>query len=132
MTVWFSSGLFSGHDATFYYISTLMNWTDAQSYCRQHYTDLASVRSLQENEQIRLTKPAGLIVWTGLYRDTWRWSNGNLYLFHYWASGQPNGGIQNCTTTDFSRAGQWVDRECDDKQASICYHGEIGSVVWLD
>uniref|UniRef100_A0A3B3TPI1 C-type lectin domain-containing protein n=1 Tax=Poecilia latipinna TaxID=48699 RepID=A0A3B3TPI1_9TELE len=114
--------------ATFFYISTLMNWTDAQSYCRLHYTDLASIRSLQENEQIRTMRPAGLTVWIGLYKDTWKWSNGNLFLFSYWASGQPQGGVENCTVADFSLSGHWEDWPCGLEKASVCYHGETPSV----
>uniref|UniRef100_A0A3B3X962 C-type lectin domain-containing protein n=1 Tax=Poecilia mexicana TaxID=48701 RepID=A0A3B3X962_9TELE len=112
----------SGQAATFFYISTLMNWTDAQSYCRLHYTDLASIRSLQENEQIRTMRPAGLTVWIGLYKDTWKWSNGNLFLFSYWASGQPQGGMENCTVADFSLSGHWEDWPCGLEKASVCYH----------
>ncbi|PWA27054.1 hypothetical protein CCH79_00020664 [Gambusia affinis] len=113
----------SGQTAAFFYINTLMNWTDAQSYCRLHYTDLASVRSLQENEQIRAARPAGLIVWIGLYKDTWKWSNGNLFLFSYWASGQPDGGLNNCTAADYSLSGRWEDWPCGLEKAFICYHG---------
>ncbi|XP_043959485.1 macrophage mannose receptor 1-like [Gambusia affinis] len=112
----------SGQTAAFFYINTLMNWTDAQSYCRLHYTDLASVRSLQENEQIRAARPAGLIVWIGLYKDTWKWSNGNLFLFSYWASGQPDGGLNNCTAADYSLSGRWEDWPCGLEKAFICYH----------
>ncbi|MEQ2186413.1 hypothetical protein GOODEAATRI_028168, partial [Goodea atripinnis] len=115
---------FNGQTVKFVFINTIMNWTDAQRYCRQHYTDLASVRNLQENEQIRTMKP-GVIAWIGLYRDTWKWSNGNLYLFHYWASGQPNGETEKCTSADFSLSGQWKDWSCSLKKAFICYLGEI-------
>uniref|UniRef100_A0A3P9N4Q7 C-type lectin domain-containing protein n=1 Tax=Poecilia reticulata TaxID=8081 RepID=A0A3P9N4Q7_POERE len=133
LTIWFSSGLFPGKAATFFYISTLMNWTDAQSYCRLHYTDLASIRSLQENEQIRTMRPAGLTVWIGLYKDTWKWSNGNLFLFSYWASGQPQGGVENCTVADFSLSGLWEDWPCGIEKASVlaktfCFTRLINSV----
>ncbi|MED6250335.1 hypothetical protein ATANTOWER_030018 [Ataeniobius toweri] len=110
----------SGQTVKFVFINTIMNWTNAQRYCRQHYTDLASVRNLQENEQIRTMKP-GVIAWIGLYRDTWKWSNGNLYLFYYWASGQPNGETEKCTSADFSLSGRWKDWSCSLKKAFICY-----------
>uniref|UniRef100_A0A3B5R6X6 C-type lectin domain-containing protein n=1 Tax=Xiphophorus maculatus TaxID=8083 RepID=A0A3B5R6X6_XIPMA len=131
-SLWFSSGLFPGQTAKFFYISTSMNWTDAQSYCRLHYTDLASVRSLQENEQIRTARPAGLTVWIGLYKDTWKWSNGNLFLFSYWASGEPQGGVENCTVANFRLSGQWEDWPCGLEKTFVCYHGETPSVVGLD
>ncbi|XP_068454392.1 putative C-type lectin domain family 20 member A isoform X2 [Clinocottus analis] len=38
-----------GPNETFVFISTYMNWTEAQSYCREHHTDLAIVRNLEEN-----------------------------------------------------------------------------------
>uniref|UniRef100_A0A3B5MMI9 C-type lectin domain-containing protein n=1 Tax=Xiphophorus couchianus TaxID=32473 RepID=A0A3B5MMI9_9TELE len=119
-SLWFSSGLFPGQTAKFFYISTSMNWTDAQSYCRLHYTDLASVRSLQENEQIRTARPAGLTVWIGLYKDTWKWSNGNLFLFSYWASGEPQGGVENCTVANFRLSGQWEDWPCGLEKTFVC------------
>lgn len=120
----FLFALFSGQTVSFVLIQTAMNWTDAQSYCRRHYTDLASVRNPQENEQIRLLKPAGVVPWIGLYRDTWKWSNGGIYLFRHWASGEPDGGIENCTAADFSLSGRWEDWECGYKKPFICYSGE--------
>ncbi|XP_038154392.1 lectin-like [Cyprinodon tularosa] len=106
-----------------------MNWTDAQSYCRRHYTDLASVRHPQENEQIRLQKPAGVVPWIGLYRDTWKWSNGGMYLFHHWASAEPDGGIENCTAADFSLSGRWEDWGCGYKKPFICYSDTTKHVI---
>ncbi|KAK5600556.1 hypothetical protein CRENBAI_014787 [Crenichthys baileyi] len=114
----------SGQTVKFVFINTIMNWTNAQRYCRQHYTDLASVRTLKENEEIRTMKP-GVNAWIGLYRDTWKWSNGNLYLFHYWGWGQPNGGTEKCTSADFSLSGQWKDWSCSLKKAFICFHDAV-------
>uniref|UniRef100_A0A8C6Q035 C-type lectin domain-containing protein n=1 Tax=Nothobranchius furzeri TaxID=105023 RepID=A0A8C6Q035_NOTFU len=94
-------------NVTFVLNSNLMNWTDAQRYCRQHYTDLASVRNLSENAQIRkqITAPA----WIGLYKSTWKWSNGPFFMYNYWQVLEPDGGDEKCTAANFANSGRWMD-----------------------
>ncbi|KAL0189847.1 hypothetical protein M9458_016946, partial [Cirrhinus mrigala] len=61
-----------------------MTWTDAQTYCRTHHYDLATV----QNE-----KAFSGYAWIGLYNDvnSWRWSyNEESLVFQSWALGQPN------------------------------------------
>ncbi|KAK5614810.1 hypothetical protein CRENBAI_012592 [Crenichthys baileyi] len=55
-----------------------MTWTNAQSFCREHHTDLPSVRTSTENEQIKgLMQSLGVVqVWIGLYRFSWTWVDG--------------------------------------------------------
>ncbi|XDV19530.1 hypothetical protein PO909_024986 [Leuciscus waleckii] len=55
-------------------IRTAKTWLDAQKYCREHYTDLATVRSLEDNKQI-VSLINGFEPWIGLYRDSWKWSD---------------------------------------------------------
>ncbi|XP_033987759.1 uncharacterized protein LOC117483508 [Trematomus bernacchii] len=64
----------TGPNATFVLINSLMTWTQAQSYCREHHTDLASVRNQTEHQQIFELFPGGNPYWIGLYRDSWKWS----------------------------------------------------------
>ncbi|XP_046691057.1 putative C-type lectin domain family 20 member A isoform X2 [Silurus meridionalis] len=52
-------------------IAVAMKWTDAQSYCRQKYTDLAIVRDATENSIIG-GKNSGQWTWIGLSRDPWK------------------------------------------------------------
>uniref|UniRef100_A0A3B3WSB8 C-type lectin domain-containing protein n=1 Tax=Poecilia mexicana TaxID=48701 RepID=A0A3B3WSB8_9TELE len=81
-------GPFSGTNPTFYYSSTKQSWTEAQSFCRQHYTDLASVRHLADNEAVQ-----GLVqraAWMGLYRDSWKWADGGNSSFRNWNRDEPN------------------------------------------
>ncbi|XP_014869516.1 PREDICTED: macrophage mannose receptor 1-like [Poecilia mexicana] len=112
----------SGLTATFTVINTLMNWTQAQSYCRTHYTDLASVRHSADNENLKAAKPAEEAVWLGLFRDQWKWSNGSLLTYPHWASGEPNGPVENCAGMDFTNSGYWADWECHLAKPFICYY----------
>uniref|UniRef100_A0A3P8WLB9 Macrophage mannose receptor 1-like n=1 Tax=Cynoglossus semilaevis TaxID=244447 RepID=A0A3P8WLB9_CYNSE len=55
-------------DKRFTFVAQEMSWPDAQQYCRRHYTDLASIRNQDENNQIQyLANNMG--VWIGLYRS---------------------------------------------------------------
>uniref|UniRef100_A0A3B4BW30 C-type lectin domain-containing protein n=1 Tax=Pygocentrus nattereri TaxID=42514 RepID=A0A3B4BW30_PYGNA len=79
------------------------NWTEAQRYCREHHTDLASVRNQKENQ--RIASIVGLnvqlsFVWIGLYR-TRIWSDQSNSSFRYWKE-EPNVNLEHlkpsCTT----------------------------------
>uniref|UniRef100_A0A3B3DM01 C-type lectin domain-containing protein n=1 Tax=Oryzias melastigma TaxID=30732 RepID=A0A3B3DM01_ORYME len=82
--------ILSGSNVTFVHIDTFMTWPEAQKYCREHYTDLASVRSSAENQKIMDLKPAEEDVWIGLSKTSWTWSNGSTTTFYYWNDGEPN------------------------------------------
>ncbi|XP_059189398.1 lectin-like [Centropristis striata] len=119
----FLSALFSGLDVTFVLTDHSKSWTEAQSYCREHHTDLASVRNEAENQKVQELVPGGGgFVWIGLFRDSWKWSDGSSSSFRYWRSGQPNnyGGQEACAAADFSSSGRWVDVKCDEKFPFIC------------
>ncbi|KAI9515680.1 hypothetical protein NQZ68_023332 [Dissostichus eleginoides] len=111
-----------GPNATFVVIDSYMNWTEAQSYCRENHTDLASVRNETENQQIVELVPPG-IYWIGLYRDSWKWSDGSFSPFRYWAGGKPNNINHNeaCVAAAFHDSGKWEDSDCGVKKPFICY-----------
>ncbi|XP_031156007.2 macrophage mannose receptor 1-like [Sander lucioperca] len=111
-----------GPDVTFILIDISMTWPAAQSYCREQYTDLASVRNSTENQKVKELIPTGESVWIGLFRDSWKWSDGSTSLFRYWNTGEPNkNGNENCVATAFSQSGRWEDWNCDVKRAFICF-----------
>ncbi|XP_017210904.1 C-type mannose receptor 2 isoform X2 [Danio rerio] len=60
----------------FVFISDAKTWPDAQSYCRQHYTDLAVIQNKLENSLVRSQMKPYSSAWIGLFRDTWKWSDG--------------------------------------------------------
>ncbi|XP_044210009.1 secretory phospholipase A2 receptor-like isoform X2 [Thunnus albacares] len=102
----------------FIYVKTLMTWTDAQRYCRANYTDLASVRNSTENEEIR--RLVDNYAWIGLYRESWKWSDGQrmqMTSFSSWNWGQPDKIIDSCVTTTHSK---WNARLCNNTYAFVC------------
>ncbi|XP_063323898.1 macrophage mannose receptor 1-like [Pelmatolapia mariae] len=68
---------------TFHLIKTSVNWTQAQSHCRQHHTDLASGLDQIYSEEFKNLQNSTAL-WIGLFRDSWRWSDGSNFSFRYW------------------------------------------------
>ena len=111
---------FSGPNATFVVSDSTMSWTDAQSYCRNNHTDLASVRNLEENQQL-LDALSGIeLAWIGLYRDSWKWLDGSNSSLRYWAGAEPTG-PETCVAADFHNSGKWEGFDCGLKKPFICY-----------
>ena len=111
---------------TFVLTNTTMTWTEAQSHCREHYTDLASVRNEEENQKVKDLKPAGQKVWIGLFRVPWKWSDGSNSSFRYWSTSEPNNREKKeyCVAADFGGFGRWEDKNCDVRRAFVCYKGK--------
>ncbi|XP_055358457.1 putative C-type lectin domain family 20 member A [Betta splendens] len=106
-------------NTTFHYITTPMTWPEAQNHCRHHYTDLVSGLD-QLNDP---TVASYSSVWIGLFRDTWRWSDGSNSSLRNWKSlgdlvdGQSN---KTCATV-LNTAGTWSYDYCDEKKPFYCY-----------
>lgn len=111
-----------------------MTWTEAQSYCREHYKDLATVSSEEESNELVMAAQEYYndSVWIGLYDDvnSWRWSlqNEGFYgegdsEFHEWNSGEPNNfmGMEDCVVM---MTNGWNDCDCLIKYPFVCYNGK--------
>ncbi|XP_054869190.1 putative C-type lectin domain family 20 member A [Amphiprion ocellaris] len=109
-----------GQNVTFVYINIPMTWTEAQSYCRAHHTDLASVRNMTENQKVVELIPSGQIAWIGLFRHLW-WSDGQIYTFHYWRNITQSGAGEMCVLANFADSGKWSGFWCDMEFPFICY-----------
>ncbi|XP_069009637.1 L-selectin-like [Embiotoca jacksoni] len=71
-------------EKTFHLIGEKKTWREAQRYCREEYTDLVSgMKQLNNSELLKLIKPKGQW-WIGLFRDTWRWSDGSNSSYRHW------------------------------------------------
>lgn len=103
---------------SFIHVTEPKTWGDAQSFCREHYTDLASVRNQTENNQLKVML-SSQYTFIGLYRDSWKWSDGSPGLFRKWDTGTPSG--QPCA---FLSRGLFGDYNCNTKMYSICHAGK--------
>ncbi|XP_052348267.1 C-type mannose receptor 2-like isoform X2 [Oncorhynchus keta] len=68
------------------------NWTEAQEYCRQHYTNLSIIHTEEDWKAIQ-SSLGNFIgdVWIGLHRpgstEKWKWSDGEDFMFFNWEKG---------------------------------------------
>ncbi|XP_047671881.1 C-type mannose receptor 2-like isoform X2 [Tachysurus fulvidraco] len=110
---------FSGA-ARFIGITTPLSWPQAQAYCREHHTDLASaLNSSDQNMLVQVWNIQG-VSWIGLYRDTWKWSDGTIASNLPWASGQPDNdyGNANCAVVN---NGVFYDTPCNGLFSFFCH-----------
>ncbi|KAI4905500.1 hypothetical protein NFI96_014284 [Prochilodus magdalenae] len=131
---------YDGMNSTYVRVSNWMSWTEAQSYCRKHYTDLASVRNQTELQHI-LSVSQGYTVWIGLYRNR-LWSDQSNSTFTYWNPGtqyanqEPDNGAntflhyrnQHCTAADLKHSGKWTDENCLVTFPFVCYSGPVAGL----
>ena len=62
----------------YHFVNESKSWTEAQRYCRENYTDLATIDNMEEMNRLINTVNGSYsgLAWIGLYDDldSWRWS----------------------------------------------------------
>uniref|UniRef100_A0AAV2LVV1 C-type lectin domain-containing protein n=1 Tax=Knipowitschia caucasica TaxID=637954 RepID=A0AAV2LVV1_KNICA len=123
---------------TFHFISQSKSWFEAQQFCREHYSDLATVRDQDDLLRLRRHGPFTGYAWIGLFDDpaawtdvvgnesnSWRWSaTGNTSSSRYqnWSPGEPtfSGAVEACL---YFQSGQWLDGNCAVPLYFVCFSG---------
>ncbi|XP_058866891.1 macrophage mannose receptor 1-like isoform X1 [Acipenser ruthenus] len=102
-------------------IEELKTWTEAQQYCREHHTDLVSIKSASENEDL-VKKAQGKPFWIGLFNNLWKWSHqGDNYTFHNWRYDQPDDYQDKEKCVVMLKDGKWADIDCKSHRSFICF-----------
>ncbi|XP_034533115.1 secretory phospholipase A2 receptor-like [Notolabrus celidotus] len=127
--------LFTGWDISsclprqYHHVADPMTWTEAQAYCRETYTDLATIESPEEMDQVNSTvllSDLNSEFWIGLYSNIiWEWSGnytGSGAEYRKWASGHPELWVANEFCVSF-KAGAWYDARCSFSLTFVCYRG---------
>ncbi|XP_050931684.1 C-type mannose receptor 2-like [Lates calcarifer] len=116
----------------YHYVSDSKNWTEAQTFCRETYTDLATIENTEEMKQlINTVSSAGYNsdVWVGLYSKVeWKWSDGYTGSgaeFRSWETSddEPDFVSANQFCVIIGGGGGWWDDDCSLKYPLICYRG---------
>uniref|UniRef100_A0A3B3WLV5 C-type lectin domain-containing protein n=1 Tax=Poecilia mexicana TaxID=48701 RepID=A0A3B3WLV5_9TELE len=95
----------------YHFVNQSSTWSEALTYCRQKHTDLASIKSSTENDELKRTLDSAghsSDVRIGLYNEVnWKWSDGFTNQF--------------CVT--IYQNGLWWDTDCSSKLPFVCYKG---------
>lgn len=106
-------------------------WTNALSYCRMQYMDMASLVTdvlLKRTVEFMKETGQGDLVWIGLryVRRYWLWMSGDALEFQAWEGGQrfgpqcPEPG-HYCGALNLS-SGRWVNLDCEEELPALCWH----------
>ncbi|XP_055065645.1 macrophage mannose receptor 1 isoform X2 [Misgurnus anguillicaudatus] len=108
----------------YHIISIGKNWTEAQSYCRAMYTDLATVDNTDEmNSLFKSISDVSQDMYIGLYRGQvfkWHWSLTDS-SYKNWKPGISDGNQETCAVMDGNN-GKWFIDKCESKRPFVCFN----------
>ncbi|KAL1276237.1 hypothetical protein QQF64_035860 [Cirrhinus molitorella] len=112
----------------YHFINENKTWTEAQRYCRENYTDLATIDNMNDMNELKKSVNSSF-VWIGLFRvgDSWQWSDQSNSSFRYWYTGEPNnlGGGENCADVIQKSQGKWYDTSCNNLLTFMCHEDKL-------
>uniref|UniRef100_A0A3P9KLR1 C-type lectin domain-containing protein n=1 Tax=Oryzias latipes TaxID=8090 RepID=A0A3P9KLR1_ORYLA len=117
----------------FRYVGLQKTWSEAQTYCRETFKDLATIQNLNNNTEAQQAGGRSQF-WIGLFNGTWRWSqeeerdSNPSTWFKNWNAGEPGSG--SCVS--INKAGMWFAKDCSALNAFVCFNAETGQHVLVD
>lgn len=128
---------YGDHSYLFYHNESVISWDAAETSCQGIGGHLASITSAEEGDAVNTLVGASQDVWLGLNDNesegTYVWSSGEPFAYDHWASGQPNGGSENCVL--FVHSGwpdsplDWGDYTCDGLGTMFNYVCEVAGAT---
>lgn len=111
------------------YIPIKKTWPEARQYCREKYTDLASIHNQEEDKWLfTIAENQGLLnAWIGLYKDgnTWKWSGGKNASFLNWSPLHTENTNKDDNCVVYSERG-WKGRKCEmNKYFFYCFQSSM-------
>ena len=107
-------------------------WTEAQRYCKEEFTDLATIDNMTEMKMLNSTmNEAGAAdAWIGLKQGSspkWQWSLADRDFYRedeaeFRKLHSDGTNKKNCAVMKGN--GKWYNRQCSDTKPFICYDGE--------
>ncbi|RVE63151.1 hypothetical protein OJAV_G00164460 [Oryzias javanicus] len=117
----------------FRFVDQWRTWTEAQTYCRKNFNDLATIQNLNNNTEAQQAAGNSQF-WIGLFNGTWRWSqdeekdNNPSTWFTKWSFGEP--GTGSCVS--ISKGGAWFAKDCSALNDFVCFNVETGQHVLVE
>ncbi|XP_047658880.1 macrophage mannose receptor 1-like isoform X2 [Tachysurus fulvidraco] len=120
----------------YHFVNENKTWSEAQTYCKVKYTDLATISNMGEMKKLNhtLMKENAKKAWIGLQRvgpGRWLWSledqtfyrDGDTY--RNWHPNEPNnaGGNEYCVAY-YYYSKYWDDDKCETPYPFLCYEEE--------
>ncbi|XP_041661948.1 L-selectin-like [Cheilinus undulatus] len=114
-----------------YSVSTNRGWLQARQWCQQHFTDMVSIRSKEENDYLNNMLPFhSKYYWIGIRKEggKWIWAQSNKTIpqeAQNWAHNEPDNTLaQDCVEMYIKRvvdSGKWNNENCRKKKGTVCY-----------
>ncbi|XP_049338839.1 C-type mannose receptor 2-like [Astyanax mexicanus] len=113
----------------FHVVNNKLNWTEAQKYCRENFTDLATIENQEEMDAVKaaVNGTSGHF-WIGLRQipeqqdGSWIWSDKSNPSYTDWNTGEPNSPEKdNCVELWSESEYRWNDAGCTYPSPFVCY-----------